>query len=586
MSVAKAKAVVPPASTFAELLRRSRFSSYDQAIAQTYTAPPASARRGNYGLKRAIPMTYKDSYISIPTFEHHAQFTDWNNAEQQVKFVKRMEEMNICPSPRPDASWDRALGEAQNQWLIDSEFAEVDYSCRPSAATSTPPPPPVPEEKEKVDDIRSFGKQGSRQYGSRRPLPTHNGVQLNIQSLSPKQFQRYLSQLRDLRPEFRAYITQQFESRYITQKKAKAMEKGKKPPSQEELDNGLSKKDESLLYVAAQSPMHKLHRQFLAEQFSKNYLEDPSSPTAPSKIKAQPHRFGGLIYHHPSMLQSILTSPPLPGIVLQDSPQTSNQFTKERSDNQKRARTNYLVLFGDVLAKLSPANAKALVPIYHPDTPDGVLLGGPDPLGSSTGGKKGAAAFNGDNDGSTRTRAVSFANSTELFRFTSYFMDHLPNVVSYKTQHQRPSELINQINIVADVNIDLPWHRRNLNNPHKPGSPEYISHVSANSVKRTMTYGSQMMNGSNNLIGYGSRFEEREAIARERRKRENFLAQSKGGSNYARGVGEQINSMGMGMGMGDEADVRAKTYSTLNGMMAGGNRPDGRDVDEDDEDLE
>lgn len=44
--------------------------------------------------------------------------------------------------------------------------------------------------------------------------------------------------------------------------------------------------------------------------------------------------------------------------------------------------------------------------------------------------------------------------------------------------------------------------------------------------------------------------------------------------------------MGMGMGMGDEADVRAKTYSTLNGMMAGGNRPEGRDVDEDDEDLE
>jgi hypothetical protein len=588
-AAATAKAVVPPPSTFAELLRRSRFSSYDLAIAQTYSAPPASARRGNYGLKRAIPMPYKDSYISVPTFEHHAHFTDWNNAEQQVKFVRRMEELNVVANPFPRSPWHEALGDATHQWLIDSEFAELDYPRRASGKVPVPAPP-SPVSKGQTDDLRSFGKQGPHQYGARRPLPTFSAVQPNYESLSPKQFQRYLSQLRKLRPEFRAYLNRQYKARRAGLLNAATIGEGPARLSEELAASDLDNPDDFLLLVAAQNPVHTLHRRFLAKQFSKNYAKDTSSPTASSKIEARPHRNGGLSYCHPSDLQSLLTSPPLPGIAFQDNAKTPSQFARERSDfRKKRDNADCLILLGDLLVKLPNQQSKVLQPVYYPDTPAGVATVGP--LERATAGNTDSTTTN--NTGSTRPHH-NFSNSTGQFRIVRCFFKQLPQVVSYKNQHRRPSELLNETSIIADAVSDLPWTQRNQSNPHKPGSPQYITHISTNPNRlySPNTYNPSTMTHAK-TFAYGSQFEAASRLDQERKNKANLQRLVDAEANQ-RSRKKEIDEMGMGVGVGVRnngysPEARASMVSTLSSIVSRGNAMnkgnEGQDGNKDDEDL-
>jgi len=117
----------PPASPFALLLRRSRFASYDPAIRQTYSAPPASAHRGQWGLKRPIALRRRNAFISLTNFETRAQQTEWNNAESQVRFIRRFEEMGTLPVAVVGTPWYKALGKARTRmsFFVISFFGHV-----------------------------------------------------------------------------------------------------------------------------------------------------------------------------------------------------------------------------------------------------------------------------------------------------------------------------------------------------------------------------------------------------------------------------------------------------------------------------
>lgn len=276
VTAAVPKTIPPPSSPFAQLLRRSRFASYDPAIRQTYSASPAAAHRGNWGLKRPIALRRKNAFISLTSFESHAHYTEWNNAENQVRFIRRIEEMGTLPRTAYGTPWRKSLGRADTQWVVDSEFCpEEDHTIKlkPEGFTT---------------ELAGLGERGPGQYGASRLPPGASERHLvpNINAMSRKEFVRYLRKLRELRPAFKKHI--------------------EKTADQNPQIRGQT------LYALSQDPTVGHHQRFIEEQTAKEF-QDADSP----KIAQQPHPTAGLMYSHPSNLETFFTTKPQPGLVLQ-----------------------------------------------------------------------------------------------------------------------------------------------------------------------------------------------------------------------------------------------------------------------------
>jgi hypothetical protein len=408
-------------------------------------------------------MPHKDSYVTVNNFEHHAHFTEWNNAEGPVKFLKRVEELNVLPKGA-SAKWERSLGDAQTQWLIDSEFAEHNYG------------PPHTSEGVPID---GEGRRGEGAYGSRRPPPQFdpedtaergNHSQLNLSALSPHQFQRYINKLRQLSPEYREFILEQLNARRITQAKLKGL------PQQNLTE------DELLLYVSSQDEIHKLHRRFLAKHFSESYTSSPSSSSAstgPQKVERQPHRFGGLAYTHYSPLESLLTTHPQPGFILQVEPRYNAQFNET---SYSAHRQDYVSLFSGLVARVIKANASIHTPFYNPqgeaavgdnsvdlnkikeEHPDVVLAPSVDP----------------------KEDPLSINNSCANMRIVKIYLQNPPDcIVGYKAHQTKPKEHLKSMTITAEAAVDVELSKRNVGgNPHRFGSFDYSGHLEFNVKNR------------------------------------------------------------------------------------------------------
>lgn len=111
-------------SPFATLLKRSKFSSFDPAIAQVYTTHGGDASRGNWGFKRPLPLRRRGAYITVKAVDTLEQQTEWNSAEPQASWMKNWDELQVNPandgsllpagrSPRGDSGAD----------IADSEYA-------------------------------------------------------------------------------------------------------------------------------------------------------------------------------------------------------------------------------------------------------------------------------------------------------------------------------------------------------------------------------------------------------------------------------------------------------------------------------
>lgn len=262
----------PPASAFAALLRRSRFASHDPYISQTYSSPPAYAHRGNWGLKRPIPVKRRGAYVVVRSMDSRYQQTEWNHAEAQVRFIQRWEEMGMEANPQ-GSSWEKMLGKEGREWTIDSEFS------------------PREEEDEEFlsDEEKNQRRKDAVQAGTSFILP-------NIYGMNASKFKAFLEKVRKLRPAFK-----------------------------EHLNNHEETANKPLLHLA-RSANPKWHQRFLVEELAKETARPDSR-----EVQPLPHRTGALLYNHPSPLQTELETKLQPGIVLQKSHSYSHKGT-EKSD--------------------------------------------------------------------------------------------------------------------------------------------------------------------------------------------------------------------------------------------------------------
>jgi hypothetical protein len=337
-SAASQVVIHPPASPFAELLRRSRFATYDPAIRQTYRTPSANAHRGDWGLKRPISLRRRDAFISINgPFEAHAQFIEWNNAEGEVRFIRRIEEMDIKPRVVYDTPWHQSVGNAQYKLLLDSEFCpEEGYELDRAAEEDR-------KKKSMTLDLAGLGNRGSGMYGEKRgppnmgPSGSSGQVTENIEAMSTKEFSRYLRKLRKLRPEFAAYLKQHDQL------------------------HGKS------LYTIAQNHEAIHHRRFLQHHFATEF----SGRSSKVKIEPQPHPNAGLLYAQPTPLDTRFHTKAQPGIVLNPVPQQDNG---RYNRGARTTEQTFVASFGGLTATLPQSEAGGKRPLLDVGSETGVDL--------------------------------------------------------------------------------------------------------------------------------------------------------------------------------------------------------------------
>ena len=282
--------VLSPGS-FPELLRLSRFASFDPTIRQSYGTPPSHRHRGNWGLKRPIAQRKRNAFISLKNFEEHEHYIEWNNAETQVRLIDKIEEINIAPKLVPQVPWFVGLGPAASSlWSrMDTEFAPGESGM-----------PPIRESIPLfTTQLEGLGQRGKGEYGMKPPTktPTDGGyLHPNVRAMSPKVFKRYIKKLRSLRPQFQKFLR----------------ENGVTAPFRE---TGI--------------PLGNLHVRFLGQHFEKQFQDTRDKdniknehPNQPQSIRQQPHRLAGLMYATPTFLESFFNSGVHPGIVLEDGART------------------------------------------------------------------------------------------------------------------------------------------------------------------------------------------------------------------------------------------------------------------------
>ncbi|KAI6127669.1 mitochondrial ribosomal protein subunit-domain-containing protein [Pisolithus croceorrhizus] len=84
-------------SPFGQLLKQSKFSSFDSRIAQVYTTHGGDAHRGDWGFKRPLSIRRRGAFITVKNVDTPEYQTEWSSAEPQVLWMKNWDELQITP---------------------------------------------------------------------------------------------------------------------------------------------------------------------------------------------------------------------------------------------------------------------------------------------------------------------------------------------------------------------------------------------------------------------------------------------------------------------------------------------------------
>ena len=275
---------VPPPSQFASLLRRSKFASYDPQIGQVYASYDGDAHRGNWGLKRPLPLRRRTAHITISAIDSKEQQTEWRHADNDVRWIKMWDEVGVHPRNADNTAWTTRLGGAGlTQHAFDSEFAQ-ELPVQPIAAEAQAAAGEGPlegYEAAKEDD----GEEAKAKAEVRRAAPRSSRAIPNIEAMSNKQFDVYLKRMRRLHPEF---------AEYVREVVARDPNKGS-----------------TLWELVTTDKLENHHSKFLGHQAYKLYNAPDSRA-----IEQQPAKAAGLSYTKTSGLQSILDKKPRKGRLL------------------------------------------------------------------------------------------------------------------------------------------------------------------------------------------------------------------------------------------------------------------------------
>ncbi|KAH8106942.1 mitochondrial ribosomal protein subunit-domain-containing protein [Cristinia sonorae] len=290
-------------SQFTTLLRRSKFAAHDPKIGQIYTTFGGDAHRGNYGLKRPIPISKSRGHITVSEVDSRESQTVWNNAEQPGRWIRMWDEVSVPVTPRNNSEWDNKLGDrAKVTWLVDSEFA--DWQPPPKAKASAEDEAPSrhvrhPEgSTPTVEMMKETRLRGANIKGKDRVAELVKEAEKvglftptvdieNIHAMGDREFENYLAAVRALRPQFKEFI-----------KVGEATFQPEEQPRD--------------IYQFSQQ-YSSLHRLFLSAQTHTKF----HSPTSRG-IERQPHSNGGLTYFNSSRMQAKLMRDPKPGRIVHD----------------------------------------------------------------------------------------------------------------------------------------------------------------------------------------------------------------------------------------------------------------------------
>ncbi|KAI9065435.1 hypothetical protein FKP32DRAFT_1590613 [Trametes sanguinea] len=252
----------PPPSQFAAILRRSKFASFDPQIGQVYTAFDGHAARGNFGLKRPLAIRRRNAHITVQAIDSREQQTVWRSAEPENRWIRMWDETGASPT-KIEGGWQHRLGSlGEIQWAVDSDL--------------------VPREE------NSKSEEGEK--GDEEDVVPVSEATRNFYAMSPKEFDRYVERVRELRPAFREFLNKKY---------------GKVP-------DDATASDGSLLTHSLRGWTNDF-KEFLKHRAYLEYHEP-----RPRYVEQQPHRFAGLNYARSTPLQTQLNTKPHVGRILDD----------------------------------------------------------------------------------------------------------------------------------------------------------------------------------------------------------------------------------------------------------------------------
>ncbi|KAG8852208.1 hypothetical protein FRB91_006787 [Serendipita sp. 411] len=270
-----ATSVASTSSSFATLLKQSKFASYSPAIAQVYTTYGGHAFRGDWGLKRPLSVRKSGRALLIHSIDSPQQQTEFRSGEPETRMVKRWNETGVDVGVHEDTeigSWRLHYSNrptSRGDLAIDSEFST--YNAEP--------------------DQNAGAASRNLALGIRTPPSTE--ATPNVNAMSQKEFNKYLEKIRKLRPAFRQYIEE------------KDIQYGRSQ-NQEEAAEERSREETGLFYMRKKRGVNDMAHNFLNEMAYQLHGDANSQVLEP-----YPHRNGGLFYPSHNVFQTGLLYKPI-----------------------------------------------------------------------------------------------------------------------------------------------------------------------------------------------------------------------------------------------------------------------------------
>ncbi|KAJ6490738.1 hypothetical protein C8R47DRAFT_977032 [Mycena vitilis] len=437
LTVAARESAPTAASPFAQLLRNSRFATFDPLIRKTYYSPQQFVERGYWGLKRPITQRKKNSFVTIKEWETRQHYVEWDNAEDQVRFMRRMRELDLRPSTDMRSKWSKQLGPARETWLVDSEFCPKDWQDgkKDDKADAKADVKADAKADVKADAKVDFISPANGTHSSRRRGATNvTAVIPNIEAMSPSEFKRYIAKLRSLRPAFLSFLKREDDRQKQEEENRKKHEAQSAQAVGRSLETRLGGR--SLLELSALRDAQPVHRRFLAQHTESEYKS-----TSSNKIQPQMHRNGALMYAFPSNLDTLFRTKPKPGIVLDWNIDDSDRFQLEGN----HAYT-YITAFAGVTAVLKAKDAEGRLPLMA--------------------------------NGVDRERWLDAVGELRPVTKDALRLMGVPRVVG-----RDPDEGLSGVQITLDVTAKRGFDDPQRKNPHIPGSREYVALVPSDSAR-------------------------------------------------------------------------------------------------------
>lgn len=284
MAATTSKASLPPGS-FGAILKRSKFASYDRSIAQVYTSHGGAAFRGDWGLKRPLPLRARGQRATVGAVDTSAQQTEWDHAVRAARWVRMFNELGmptkVIPGDGP-TSWHAHLGtNVAHRYTPDSDAVHKGSAPANTFLSHEDYTAAVAARKAENDRRRAANEEllPEMHPPSRMHAPIHAVPQ--VETMTERAWLKYERQLRRSRPEFLEYLAQQDKNAYHD-----------------------SYSDSNAV------------RDFLGHHARNNFKSPSEGARIASQLAPQPHPTAGLRYSQQNTLQAYFTGHAVPGRIL------------------------------------------------------------------------------------------------------------------------------------------------------------------------------------------------------------------------------------------------------------------------------